>query len=136
MSAAAPYMTTPKQGWLKSLRVALGMTMKQLAERSEVKYQSVAAAEIAEAAGVVTLNTLKKQAAAMNARLVYAIVPNEGSIEKTLELRAKIIAQKILDTTSHTMVLENQSISKIEMEEQIRDLICDLMQAGSLWAQR
>ena len=67
----------PSSGWIKTIRAALGITSKQLAERMGIAQANVIAIEEREVLQTVTLATLEKAAHAMNCQLIYALVPNE-----------------------------------------------------------
>ena len=50
----------PKSGWIQSVRLALGMSMRQLAERLNVSTSALSQFEKREQADAITLGTLKK----------------------------------------------------------------------------
>jgi predicted DNA-binding mobile mystery protein A len=127
VATISPELTPPKQGWLRTVREALGMSLRQVGERCGVRPQSVSAGEKAEAEGTASLANIKRLAEAMDAKLVYAIVPTSGSLEAALQARARLVAARILKTTAHTMALEDQRLSKGEIESQIEDLARDLL---------
>jgi hypothetical protein len=54
-------------------------------------------------------------------QLVYAFVPNEGSLDAMIEKRAKELATKIVMRTANTMKLENQANSKKRIEQAIKE---------------
>lgn len=126
-ATVAVELVPPKQGWLRTVREALGMSLRQVSERCGVRPQSVAAGEKAEAKGTASLATIERLAQAMDAKLVYAIVPTSGSLEAALHARARLVAARILRTTAHTMALEEQGLSKDEIESQIEDLARDVL---------
>lgn len=67
----------PEMGWIKSIRIALGITTKQLAEKMGIAQPNIIAIEERELLRTISLETLDKAARAMNCKLIYAIVPNE-----------------------------------------------------------
>src|SRR5262245_17388587 len=70
---------TPGNGWVKSLRTSLGMSMRSLGTRLGFKEpSSVKELERNERAGTITLQTLKRAADALDADLVYAIIPRRS----------------------------------------------------------
>jgi predicted DNA-binding mobile mystery protein A len=83
----------PPEGWLRSIREALGMTMAQLARRLDVSQPRIVAIERAEVSGAISLATLERAAEALGCSLVYALVPR-ASLEKTVEERAGHLAEK------------------------------------------
>ena len=102
----------PSSGWVKSVRTALKMSLRQLGSRLNISSQSVAEMEKREASGTITINTLRELARALDMRLVYGFVPNKGSIEEMIEQRAQEIAKEIVGRTHVTMTLEDQQNSK------------------------
>ena len=76
-SAAPGYATlkNPPEGWLQTVRKALGMSGAQLAKKMGLTRARVAQAEHAELDGGVTLKSMQAFAEAMGCRFVYAIVP-------------------------------------------------------------
>ncbi|MEY3901348.1 MAG: hypothetical protein RL189_654 [Pseudomonadota bacterium] len=125
--SAATSSPPPKSGWLKAIREALIMTAEQAASRVKTKRQVWLKIEEGEANGTVSLNTLRKYAAALNCRVVYAIVPHEESLEVILKKRAREVALQIINRTQHTMALEEQDISDAERERQIEEIAHQLM---------
>ena len=70
-------LRTPPEGWLRTVRKALGMSGAQLAKIMEVTRARVAQAEHAELSGGATLKSMQAAAEAMGCRFVYAIVPEK-----------------------------------------------------------
>ncbi|ULJ71152.1 mobile mystery protein A [Rhizobium gallicum] len=65
----------PAEGWIRTVRKALGMSGAQLGKRMGHTRARVAQAEKAELEGGVTLKSMQAAAEAMGCRFVYAIVP-------------------------------------------------------------
>lgn len=80
----------PPGGWLRAVRVALGLTPRRLAERAGVSRTAVLHAELAEGAGSVSLTTLARYADAMECNLYYALIPRAGSLRRTLQSRVEL----------------------------------------------
>src|SRR5712691_5046722 len=68
-------LKTPPEGWLRTVRNALGMSGAELAKKMGVTRARVAQAEHAELTGGITLKSMQATAEAMGCRFVYAIVP-------------------------------------------------------------
>lgn len=113
-------VSLPSVGWVKSIRTVLKMSLRQLGNRMKVTPQNIAIFEKREANGTITINSLKEIALALDMRFVYGFVPNKGSIEEMIELRAKEIAKEIVGRTNVTMTLEDQQNSKERIEKAIR----------------
>jgi len=88
---------TPVGGWIRSIRQALGMSAAQLGARLGLTRQGVADLERREVSRGATLAALEKAAEALDADLVYAIVPRT-SLSKMLRKQARKRAE---ETTLH-----------------------------------
>jgi len=124
----------PKQGWVRTLRKALGMTIKQLAKRLGVDPSRVVKIEISELHGALTLRTLQSVAEAMDCRLVYSFVPKSG-LEEMVKQQARKIAIEQVKRASYNMDLEAQSVEKSWIEEQVKDVSDELLRKSwkHLW---
>lgn len=126
--------TIPRDGWIRTVREALGMTTVQLAARLRVTQQAVAEFEKSEAAGKMTLESLNKLANALGCKLVYAIIPDKPLAEIRHD-RAVAKAQALLKTVSHSMQLEAQGVGKNEERRQLNRLVDELLRGSprKLW---
>ena len=109
----------PSAGWIKSIRTALKMSLRQLGDRMNVSPQSISDMEKREANGTITLNTLKELAVSLDMKLVYGLIPNKGSIDAMIEERALEVAKEIVGRTHVTMTLEDQQNSKERIQKAI-----------------
>lgn len=105
-------------GWIQTIRLALGMSLRQLSERIGVSPSALNNFEKREQTEAISLASLKKVANAMDMELVYYLKPKQGSIYSTIQKQARIKALEILDQSNQTMKLESQetSISSQELE--------------------
>lgn len=117
----AAQVTQPTIGWLKTIRVSLGMSLQQVADKLSITKQSVQEIEIREKEGSITLNSLKDTANALDMQLVYGLVPKDGTIDDLIERKAKELAIRIVSRTSNTMKLENQENSKQRLQKAIQE---------------
>jgi predicted DNA-binding mobile mystery protein A len=127
-------LARPPRGWVKAIREALGMTAKQLGARLGVSQVRALALEKAEASGSVTLASLERAAHALDCQLVYVLVPRKP-LEDLVEDRASELARRRLQSTRHTMALEDQSVDTGDDDDQLKRLTRELIhKAGSaLW---
>ena len=116
----------PKDGWVNAIREALGMSIRQLAERSSLSKTSVHSIETNEAAGKAQLDSLRTIAEAMECDLVYALVPRD-SLQAILDRQAERKARAIVDQVSDSMELEAQGVDKVEREAQIDALKSEVL---------
>lgn len=138
--AVAPFrpladISVPKGGWINAVRMALGISRVQLARRLRRKAsQTVEDMLASEAAGTIKLNTLRELAAALDCRLVYAVVPNKP-LEEIRHEQAYKVANDLLAPTSHSMGLEDQGLNP-EAQRRAIDRVARNLLAGSprkLW---
>ena len=111
----------PGEGWIYSIRTALGMSLKQLGKRLKITPQGIKDIERREKDGSLTLQRLRDVAAALDMQFVYGLVPKEQTLDKMIEKRARELAQEIVLKTSHTMHLENQGLDENAIKEAIND---------------
>lgn len=104
----------PSEGWIRSIRKAIGMSMRQLAERIGITQQSILKLEENEIDNTITLKTLKKAAEAMDCKLVYAIIPNNGSLQDIVKKQAYNKAKSVVIPVNHTMLLEAQEVGNLK----------------------
>lgn len=117
----AAQVTPPPTGWLKAVRVSLGMSLQQLADKLSITKQSVQEIETREKEGNITLKTLKDTASALDMQLVYGFVPKDGTLDDLIERKAKELAIRIVSRTSNTMKLEDQENSKQRIKKAIEE---------------
>lgn len=122
----------PASGWLRALREALGMPRDELARRLSITKQGVGKLEASEADGSIQLETLRRAAEALDCSLVYALVPN-GSLEETVDRRARQIALRDVERVRQTMLLEDQGGGAEDEERLVAELAREAKRSPSLW---
>ncbi len=125
----------PEKGWINAIRTTLNMTMEQLGNKLNITRQGVKKIEESEAKGSISINSLKEIGKAMDLKLVYGFVPNDGTIDNLIAIKARTLAQKIVSRTNHNMKLEDQGISEDKIEQSISDLAAEIKREmkKSLW---
>jgi predicted DNA-binding mobile mystery protein A len=98
----------PRSGWIQSIRSALGMTSRQLANRLGLSQSTLAALEKSEADDRITLRSLRKVAEALDCDLQYVLVPRT-TLTKRVEKRAEALGRERVSRVLHTMRLEDQA---------------------------
>jgi predicted DNA-binding mobile mystery protein A len=116
-----PLPETPPPGWIATIRKALGMTLKTMGTRLGMTAEGAKRMELREADGSLSLQLLIKAAEALDMRLVYALVPKDGSLQKLIERRALAMATDIVMRTHQTMKLEGQAVSVARLKEAIAE---------------
>lgn len=125
----------PERGWINTIRNTLNMTMAQLGTKLNITRQGVRKIEESEAHGTITLNTLKEVATALELKLVYALVPKDGTIDDLIQVKAEKLARKIVLRTNQNMKLEDQGIGDEKLNDTINDLANEIKREvrKSLW---
>ncbi len=97
----------PVDGWLRAIRMALGISTRQAAQRAGVSQSSWMDAERRETAGTISLGQLRRLGAALDCRLVHALVPDVPLRDK-VDARAQKLADAEVNAIAHSMALEQQ----------------------------
>ena len=115
----------PRSGWIRALRDALGITSTELGRRMGVVQSVVTRFEQGELDDSITLRSLRSVGEALNCELVYALVPRKP-LDQLLYEQARNVAERQLARTSHSMALENQSLTDTDQAAE-RDRLIDLL---------
>jgi predicted DNA-binding mobile mystery protein A len=119
-------LSTPSEGWLRTVRKALGMSGTQLARRIGVTRARVASAEQSELSGGITLRSMQAMAEAMGCRFVYAIVPPEG-VEDIVTAQARKKARVVVGRANSHMALESQMLPDDKIAREFDRLTADFV---------
>ena len=134
----------PKEGWLVTMRKALGMSGPQMAKRAGVTKAAIYQAERKELAGEVTIKQMEKMASALGGKFVYAVVPDlnkvpirerkrqaesgaRAPVETLMLAHARAKAEAIIARADTHMALEQQGLSAGLNELEIERLTSKLM---------
>jgi predicted DNA-binding mobile mystery protein A len=129
-------LARPPRGWLRTIRDSLGMTAAQLAARLNVSQPRIVEMEKAEQRGAITLDTLERAAQALDCTLIYALVPNGGSLYGLVREQARKVAAETLSRVDHSMRLEGQGVSAKMLKEERERLAEQLLRRPRrLWDQ-
>ncbi len=118
--------TAPPEGWIVTMRKALGISPAQIARRLGVTRDAIYQSERNEREGVISLGQMRRIANAMGGKLVYAIVPADGRVEDIILAQAKLKANELVKRASSHMALESQSLSPLQNAETIAVLAAEL----------
>jgi len=117
------------EGWITTMRKALGMSGAQLARRAGITRAAVNASEHKERDGAITIRKMTELAEAMDCDFIYAIVPR-GSSEDLILAQARRKAEKLVRRARSHMALEKQALSESHTQGEIqrvaRDLVADM----------
>lgn len=131
----ASELPNPPTGWVRAIRLSLGMSLQQLANKLNITKQSAQEIEIREKEDAITLRSLREAANALDMDLVYGFVPREGSLNNYIDKKARLLAEKIVTRTSTSMKLEDQQNTNQRIEKAIeeRTLIIKRELPKALW---
>lgn len=131
--SAAVTVGRPIRGWIRAIRDALGMNMRQLADRLEVSQSRIVRIEQDEISGALTIKTLEKIADNLDCVFVYGFVPRT-TLENTVKKQAIHIAQERMNNVSHHMYLEAQELSNKHSEAAFESMVEEILESPSkLW---
>jgi predicted DNA-binding mobile mystery protein A len=119
-------LQTPAEGWIRTVRKALGMSGPQLAKRLGVSRARISTLELSELDGAVSLKTIGEAAEAMGCRLVYAVVP-ETTVARVVEQQARKKATALVRRSSTHMALEDQSLTKAARGAELTRITQDIL---------
>ena len=131
--ASVEHFPQPKQGWIKTVRTALGMNGTTLSKKLHGHRSIASYLERSELEGSITLNKLKQTADAMDCELIYAIVPkttstqNKPSVDELLIKQAQHKAKDIVKRAAEQMALEAQALDKESLQKEIERLSKDFL---------
>jgi len=117
--ALKPFLATqdsprPQKGWIRAIRQATGITVREMAKRLGKAPSLVPYFEKSEEEYRITLGNLREAADALGCELVYAFVPKNGSIQELSEQRARAKASENVRAVEHTMALEDQAVGGVQ----------------------
>jgi predicted DNA-binding mobile mystery protein A len=121
------FFMLPPEGWIRTVRTALGMSGPQLAKRLGVTKSRISKAEHDEPSGSVTLKSMQAMAHAMGCRFVYAIIP-EREVEEVIRQRAHQKARAQVKAASTHMALEAQSLSDEQLAFEVERLAAEMVE--------
>ncbi len=119
----ASQMSSPQTGWIKATRLALGMSLRQLAQRLFVTKQSVQELEQREKEGSITLKSLRDAADALNMELVYGFVSKDGSLDAMIEKRARELARHMMASKTHRLKLDDPENFESNLQSAIKERV-------------
>lgn len=111
----------PSQGWIKTIRTALGISLQQVGNKLGITKQGVLDIEKREQSGAITINALREVAKVLDMQFVYGFVPNATSLDALIEQRATELATQIVMRTAQSMSLEDQANTEERLQNAIKE---------------
>lgn len=87
--AAHKQPTTPRAGWVKAIRLAIGMSSDTLGNRIGISGQGLRKLEMSEADRSITLKTLDRLADALDCDVQYILAPRTSLIDQLIQQARK-----------------------------------------------
>lgn len=107
-------LSRPQRGWIRAIREATDVTVREMAKRLRKSPSIVIYLEKSETEYRISLGNLREAADALGCKLVYALVPKSGSIQELSEQRARSRASENVRAVEHTMALEGQAVGGVQ----------------------
>jgi predicted DNA-binding mobile mystery protein A len=120
------------QGWIRTIRNALGMTADDLALRLGVSGTAVRLLEKSETNSTIQLDSLQRVANALDCDVVVSLqprIPLSDMVQQQARMRAHEIAQRV----SVTMALEDQAVNSDFIHSKIESIYEELLNSRGLW---
>lgn len=123
----------PKQGWVREIRDALGISQAQLAARAGIARATVQQMERAEGRRRITLASLDRLAQAMECQVAFAIVPKNGTLQDIRARQALARAELLLKEKMETA--PNPSLRPRELARRKERIAAKLLRGSrrKLW---
>lgn len=123
---------TPQQGWIRTIRNALGMTADDLALRLGVSGTAVRLLEKSEVNATIQIDSLQRVANALDCDVVVSLQPRLP-LGEMVQRQARVRAHKIAQRVSVTMALEDQAVGSDFMHSKIESIYEELLNSRGLW---
>jgi predicted DNA-binding mobile mystery protein A len=120
----------PPEGWIRTIRKALGMSTPELADRMSISHQRAWKLERTELEDSLRLSTLRRAAEALNCRLVYVLVPEEP-LEDMVMRQAQRKTEEAL-TFAFPFDSDRDMLSEA-LAEQVERRALELIDRRGLW---
>lgn len=106
---------TPRCGWVKTVRLALGMSSTALAARTGMTAQGVRQLEQAEENGSISLKTLAKLADGLDCEVHYILLPRSSLLDQVLKQSKEIHGSQLPTSLNGTTekILDSEALSAL-----------------------
>lgn len=115
---------------IRLIREALGMTQKQLGERTEMGQSAIA--QIESKNGDMQISTLQKIARALECELIVRLVPKK-EITQLLDQKSEAAARKLLSISTANTALELQKPGDKDIELVVREKQAEFLTKHRSW---
>jgi predicted DNA-binding mobile mystery protein A len=124
--------TCPPNGWSRTIRLVLGMSTVELAQRLAVAPPRIRQLERGEIDGNIRLSTLRRVAAALNCQLLYVFVPDEP-LEDMVRRQARLKAAEEIAVRISDVRPEDEAFVARLLDEELDARARELIDTLGLW---
>jgi predicted DNA-binding mobile mystery protein A len=124
--------TCPANGWSRTIRLVLGMSTVELAQRLAVAPPRIRQLERGEIDGNIRLSTLRRVAAALNCQLLYVFVPDEP-LEDMVRRQARLKAAEEIALRISDVRPEDEAFVARLLDEELDARARELIDTPGLW---
>lgn len=117
----------PSNGWINAIRKGLGMSARNLGDRIGLSQPRIALMEKGELDGSISLKTLEKAAQGLGCRVVYAFIPEDGTLQNMRSKQAHQKAMTLNQYTERHMELEEQATQDSFQTQSIKVIANDYL---------
>ena len=124
----------PRDGWLRTVRQALGMRLIDVARRIGASEAAVRQSERGEIDGRITISQVTRLANALGCDFAYALIPRVP-LERQFEHRVHQLAARDSQRVARSMSLERQDIDPRLTEQHRAELVAQYLRTPpkDLW---
>jgi predicted DNA-binding mobile mystery protein A len=116
----------PGGGWLRAIREALGLTVRQQAARLRISAATLHKSEQSEADERISLAQLRRLAQGLDCELVYGLVPRKALVDMVHD-QATQVARSEIQGVAHSMRLEDQRPGDLYLRQQLEQRRAELL---------
>lgn len=116
----------PDDGWIRTIRLALGMPAAVLAQRMGVGRAQIGQMERMECEDRITLRQLRRAAAALDCELQYRLVPRR-SWSAMLAAQAERKARALVEATDAQLALSGAPRARASRDDDVAAEAADLL---------
>jgi predicted DNA-binding mobile mystery protein A len=120
----------PPEGWIRTIRKALGMSTSELAERMSISKERAWKLEQTELEDSLRLSTLRRAAEALNCRLLYVFAPEEPLEDMVLRQAALKVEEE------HSLAFpfpSDRDAMEEDLAEEVEARALELIDRRGLW---
>ena len=124
--------TCPPNGWSRTIRLVLGMSTVELAQRLAVAQPQIRQLERGEIEGTIRLSTLRRVAAALNCQLLCVFVPDEP-LEDMVRRQARLKAAEEIAVRTSAVHPDDEAFVVRLIDELVGARALELVDTPGLW---